>query len=112
MAIVAPILVLLLIGIVEVARIATTQFIIEHAVQETVRLGITGATDSQLVSRAQGVASTLDPASLTVTITPSGSRTSGQDLTVKISYPYHVMLLSRYLGTQLQLSAQLTARVE
>lgn len=112
MAIVAPILILLLIGVVEIARLATTQLAIEHTVRETVRLGITGATDSQLVSRAQTVAGALDPSRLTVTISPSGSRTSGQDVTVSVSYPYQVMVLSRFLGAQVQLQAQLTARVE
>ena len=112
MALVLPILIWLLIGLVDVARMANAVITLQHATREAVRLGITGAADSEVTERAQLTATTLDPATLTITITPAGSRTTGSDITVKLDYKYKVLALMGIIGSEVPLSATLTSRVE
>lgn len=112
MALVLPILIWLLIGLVDIARVANATLLLNHAAREAVRLGITGATDTQIVDRAFATAPTLDLERFTVTISPVGFRAPGADLTVSLQYNYKVLALMGIMGTDLPLSTQLTARVE
>jgi Flp pilus assembly protein TadG len=112
LALVLPILIWLLVGMVDVARMANAYLIIQHASREAVRLGITGAADSLVAQRALDSAVTLDTTQLTISITPAGTRTTGSDITVTVNYNYHVLALMGIIGTDIPLSAQLTARVE
>lgn len=112
MAMVLPLLIWLLVGLVDVARMANAYLIIQHASREAVRLGITGASDSSVAQRALAASTTLDTTRLTVTISPSGTRNTGSDVTVRINYSYQVLALMGIIGTEVPLTAQLTARVE
>jgi len=112
MALVLPILIWLLVGLVDVARMANSVVILQHAAREAVRMGITGATDSEVTDRAHLAATTLDTAALTITIAPAGSRTTGSDITVTIDYKYKVLALMGVIGSEVPLSATLTSRVE
>lgn len=112
MALVLPILIWLLIGLVDIARAANAVLIMNHATREAVRLGITGATDTQIVERAKATAPTLELDRFTVTVSPAGYRAPGSDLTVSLQYNYKVLALMGIMGTELPLSTQLIARVE
>lgn len=112
MALVLPILIWLLIGLVDIARMANAYLIIQHASREAVRLGITGASDTQIAQRALAQSTTLDRTRLTITVTPTGSRTTGSDVTVAIRYHYKVLALMGIIGTDVPLATQLSARVE
>lgn len=112
MALVLPILIWLLIGLVDVARMASAFLIVQHASREAVRLGITGATDSQVAARAVATSASLDPALLTIAVSPAGIRTTGSDITVTVSYKYKVLALMGIIGSEVPLSSKLTARVE
>jgi len=112
MALVLPILIWLLIGLVDIARMANAYLIIQHASREAVRLGITGASDTQVIERAVAQSTTLDATRLTVTVTPAGTRTTGSDINVAIQYQYRVLALMGIIGTDVPLATRLTARVE
>lgn len=112
MALVLPILIWLLVGLVDVARMVSAVLIVQHASREAIRLGITGATDTQVAARALTMAATLDTTRLTVTVAPAGVRTTGSDMSVTVSYSYKVMSLMTFIGTDVPLSAKLVARVE
>jgi Flp pilus assembly protein TadG len=112
MALVLPILIWLMLGMVDVARMANTFLIIQHASREAVRLGVTGASDDQVATRVFAVAPTLDPSLMTVAISPAGVRTTGSDITVKIDYRYPVLAIMAFVGAEVPLTASLTARVE
>jgi hypothetical protein len=112
MALVLPILIWLLIGLVDIARVANAVLIMNHATREAVRLGITGASDSEIVERARATAPTLDLDRFTVTVSPMGYRAPGADLTISLQYDYKVLALMGIMGTDLSLSTQLIARVE
>lgn len=112
MALVLPILIWLLVGLVDVARMASAVLIVQHSAREAVRLGITGATDMEVGMRAMDTSATLDPALLVVKVEPAGTRTTGSDITVTVTYSYKVLALMGIIGSEVPLSAQLIARVE
>lgn len=112
MALVLPVLIWLLIGTVDIARMANAYLTVQHAAREAVRLGITGATDAAVTQRALDAAAGLDPTSLTVSVTPAGLRPTGTDVTVTVSYQYSVLALMGIIGDDVPLQGSLTARVE
>jgi Flp pilus assembly protein TadG len=112
MAMMVPVLIFILVAIVEVGRMMTTFLTVEHVTREALRLGITGATDTQIQSRVTTLVPSLSSANMTVTITPAGTRASGTDLTVNITYNYQLLPLFHFLGTSVPLQGSLTARME
>jgi Flp pilus assembly protein TadG len=111
-ALVVPILIWLLVGLVDVARMVNAVFIIQHSAREGVRLGVTGASDTEVVDRAVMVAATLDTSQLAVTVSPAAPRSTGSDIAVTVTYNYKVMALMGIIGTDVPLGTQLVARVE
>lgn len=112
MALVLPILIWLLVGMVDIARMSNAYLTIQHASREAVRLGVTGVSDTAVGDRARSSAVALDPAMLTVTITPRGAKSTGSDITVAVRYRYKVLALMGIIGSEVPLQASLTARVE
>lgn len=112
MALVLPMLIWLLVGMVDVARIASSVLLVQHAAREGLRLGVTGASDSQIALRVLNVAPTLEPTLVTISVSPAGVRTTGSDVTVTVGYRYKVLALMGIIGTEVPLGAGLTARVE
>lgn len=112
MAVVLPILLMLLLGLVDVARMANAYLTVQHAAREAVRTGSTGASNAQVTQRAQSSLGALDPNRVTISITPSGSRTSGGDITVTITYRYQFLVALGYAGAEMNLTGRLTGRVE
>jgi hypothetical protein len=89
MALVLPILLLLLFGIVEFGRLLHAQLQLQHAAREGARLGITGAPDADIEQRVFEAAPTLDPARLSVLIAPPpDQRQRGASLIVTLDYTF------------------------
>lgn len=89
MALVLPVLLLVLLGIVEFGRLLHAQLQLQHAAREGVRLGITGAPDADIEQRVLDAAPTLDPARLSVLIAPpADQRQRGASLTVTLEYTF------------------------
>lgn len=112
MALVLPILILILVGIVDVGRMMNTYLSVTHAAREALRLGITGASDAQVEQRAVDVTPTLDHAKMTVEVAPAGVHPSGSDLTVTVTYTYHTVSGLGLVATDVPLTSQFTGRVE
>lgn len=115
LALIVPILIFLVLGVVEFGRVFNAYMTIQHAAREGARLGILGASDNEIRNRVLENAVSLDPSLVSVAIAPSsGSRTSGTILTVYVSYNFRVLmpLLSSVLGTSIPISAALSMRVE
>ncbi len=84
-ALVLPILILLVFGVVEFGRAYNAQVTLTHAAREGVReLAIT-QNSSSASTKAVDAAVSLDPTDLTVT---ASSCTAGTDATLSVSYPF------------------------
>lgn len=114
-AIILPILLLLIMGIIEFGLIMNSYLTIQNASREGARIGIVGAADSDIRNRIISDSPNLQTADLTINITPGeGSRSSGDTITVAIYYNYHLVtpIISSLLNNSLILKAQTSMRME
>lgn len=112
MAIILPVLLWLLVGLVDVARMANAVLTVQYAAREAVRAGITGASDVVVEQRARESIVSLESDRVSVSVSPAGARTTGTALTVTVSYRYTFLALFGAAGTDVPLQSQLTGRVE
>ncbi|OAA93725.1 TadE/TadG family type IV pilus assembly protein [Clostridium coskatii] len=114
-AIILPILLLIVMGIVQFGMVVNSYITIENASREGARAGIIGSTDQEIQYLIVTTSPNLDPKNLTVTITPSeSSRRSGDSLIVKVTYKYNltVPIISSLFNNVIVLNGQTTMRVE
>lgn len=114
-AIILPILLLLVMGIIEFGLIFNAYLTIQNASREGARYGITGASDADIVSLVRSDCSALQSTYLTVNVTPAeGSRITGDTLVVSVSYSYHMVtpIISSLFSNVVVLNAQTSMRME
>jgi Flp pilus assembly protein TadG len=110
LALVLPLVLLLLLGMVQLGLLVRDQILVVHAAREAAReAAVDPAGDA--ASRAAAASSTLDGARLTVTT--SGRGAAGSRVRVEVAYraPTRVPLVGAALG-DLTLRASATMRVE
>lgn len=115
LALILPVLVLLLVGLLQVGLIMEDFLQLQTATEEGARAAMLGESDAQIAQAVDQSAPRLDPNSLTVTVTPtSADRTPGTEVTVTTDYPItiDIPLLQSLLGSGIQLSSQVTMRME
>jgi len=114
-AIILPIILLLIMGIVQFGMMINSYLAIQYAAREGARAGIVGSTDSEIKNLITADSPSLDSSKLTVTITPAlSNRKSGDTLTVKISYSYNLTIpvISSIFKNSIILSSQTSMRIE
>jgi Flp pilus assembly protein TadG len=96
-ALIVPLLILLLFGIVDFGRIFHAYLTIDHAGREAARAASIGKDDTQVkstaVTDAVGISLTTDR----VVISPNGTRVSGNDVSITITYP--ITFLTPVIGS-------------
>ncbi|HZG58584.1 TadE/TadG family type IV pilus assembly protein [Paenibacillus sp.] len=114
-ALVAPLLLLLVFGILDLGRYFYAHLSLQLTAQETVRLGGLGRSDEELRTFAAAHFGTGGASALTVTIEPGdASRDSGDYVTVTLEQPFAFVtpLANELLSTVANVSATSTIRVE
>lgn len=114
-ALVLPVLLLLLAGILDIGRMMFSYEHLQMAAQETVRLGGLGDNDQTIINFADNYEKLGDPKNLTVNITPKDTvRHSGDYVTVTLKYPFtfYTPLISKFFPNPYYLKTQSTIRVE
>ncbi|MCA0983416.1 pilus assembly protein [Halobacillus yeomjeoni] len=115
MALVLPVLLLLLVGIVDVGRLIYFYSHMHLAAQETVRLGGLGEGDAEMRQFARNYVSFQDSSSLAVDISPEeAGRESGEYVSVQLSYPFKPVtpFADQIFTSPLQIQTDSTIRVE
>jgi Flp pilus assembly protein TadG len=118
MALILPILLMLLFGIVEFGRIFNTYMIVTDLSREGARLGAVGDNDATIHTSVDSFAtgSGLNSANITVTITPTaaGTRARGTSVQVQVSYPVDIIapVIGTVIGDPYIVTSQTTMRVE
>lgn len=115
MALILPLLLLILLGIVETGRIFHSYLVVTEVARDAVRYVSIGAADSAVDEAIQEDIGTLDSARLTYTITPPPhQRRSGQPVTVRVEYPVQLItpVLSSLLPNPLVVESAVTMRKE
>ena len=115
MALVLPLFLLLLFSVTEMGRIGYAYVTVGNAARAGGRAATIGGTDTTINSSIKNAAVSLDPASLTITITPQQvQRTSGQTVTVQVSYPVQLIipLISNVIPNPFIVSSSTIMRIE
>jgi len=115
LALILPVLLLLIFGIVEFSRVFSTQLLITSSAREAAREAAVGASDATIVLSAENSASILDSSKMTVTISPDEStRIRGDSVTVRIAYPVKIYapIISSLIGDPYTVSSEIAMRVE
>lgn len=114
-ALVLPLLLLLICGIVDAGRLLFAYESLNMTAQEAVRLSGLGRTDAEVTAYARNHVRVGDGSHMNVQFTPTDpkGRMSGQDVTVTLTYslPLITPLISSIMPTPV-LSASSTIRVE
>lgn len=114
-AIILPILLLLIMGILQFGMLINNYLSLENSSREGARLGIVGGTNTDIQNIVMKTSPTLDSSALTITITPSeGNRKSGDTLTINLTYSYNltIPIISSLFNNTVMLNAQTSMRIE
>jgi Flp pilus assembly protein TadG len=116
-----PVFLFVLFAIVDFGRAYSINVTITNATREGARLGITGATSAQIVSRTQSAAASYNDPNLTVNVNNAQGPT-GSDVTVTAVYQYsfltplaalvHLLPGSGSIGSGLTLNYSAVMRIE
>ncbi len=114
-AIVLPLVLLLLMGIIDFGFLFNNYIILSNASREAARKGSLGATDAEIVQLIQGNAQSLDPTRLAIEIYPPQSqRFHGSEIRVTLQYENKLItpFIGSLLGDDITLRGQMIMRVE
>lgn len=111
MALVLPVLVLLLLGIIDLGRILFHEQAVTAAARDAARYASVGATDTQIGQALQADMSPIGTATWSVQPDP---RVSGNPVTISVTNAVYIMdpVMSAFLGPVYQVHATVTMRVE
>ncbi|MDS0525888.1 pilus assembly protein [Clostridium sp. SHJSY1] len=114
-AIILPILLILVMGILQFGMMLNSYLAIENATREGARAGIVGKSDFEIKNMIIAMSPSLDPQNIVITINPTeNSRKSGDTLVVKITYNYEltVPIISSLFNNVIVLNGQTSMRIE
>ena len=90
-ALVLPVLILLLFGIIDFSRILHASLTMDHAGREAARAASIGKTDTEVNATAVNNASSISLPADKVVISPTGTKDSGSNVTITITYPVNFL---------------------
>ena len=118
MALILPLLLLLLFGIIEFGRVMSAGIIVTHGARDGARYGAVGATDSEIVTRIQTKSAAVlydaeDPTKLSIEIERTGP-VKGGDIQVKVSYKVtlYMPLIPEITGNPVTVAGTSVMRIE
>jgi hypothetical protein len=114
-ALVLPLIVLILTGIIDFGFLFSNYLQISNAARDAARSAAIGMLDSDINVLITNMTPTLVPEDRTVTITPpEGSRVKGEEVKVSISYDYHLLtpVISSIVPNPITLNADTSMRME
>jgi Flp pilus assembly protein TadG len=114
-AVVLPVILLLVLGIVQFGMLLNTYLSLTNAAREGARAGVVGGTNYEITETIIKTSPSLNPGKMTIIPTPSeGYRNSGGTLTVGIDYNYEltVPIISSLFNNNIVLRAQTSMRIE
>ena len=114
-ALVLPILLLLVMGIIEFSFIFANYLAMSNASREAARAISLGNTDTVAEQRIYDVASILEKSRLSIDIDPvGGTRTQGDMVTVSLVYEYNFLtpIMDGLFSQEFKLQTSVTMRVE
>jgi len=110
-----PVFLLLLLGMVDLSRVISANFVLDNAARSAARVGVISNSDSDIITAIENGTDSLNPGAITYTIIPTeGTRGPGDQLTVEINYTVDILtpIVSNVLGDSIPISGKTIMRVE
>lgn len=113
-ALVLPVLLLLLLGMIEFGRFYNAWLMVTHASREGARTSSLGGSTSQVELRVDGVMESYDLSRIAVVISPSGAKSRGDMVRVRVTYTMDPLtpMVGALTGGAVQLRSETVMRVE
>lgn len=114
-ALVLPIIILILMGIIDFGLMFNNYLIVSNASRDAARNAVVGKSDIETKALIADMTSTLDQAKLKITIYPIDSmRKKGDQISIKIEYDNSLLtpIISAIIPTPVKLTAKTTMRME
>ena len=115
-ALVLPIILILLTGIIDFGLLFNNYLMVSNASREGARSAVTGSTNEQIRAAVNTVAASLDPDRLTITIFPDllVDRSTGVAVAVTVKYNYSMVtpIIAALVPGPFQLKTSTTMRCE
>ncbi|MCX7923419.1 MAG: pilus assembly protein [Clostridia bacterium] len=114
-ALILPIIVLILMGIIDFGLLFNNYIVITNASREGARSAAIGKTDSNIVSSVINATTTLEQSQIRVTIYPAESvRKKGDEVTVTVQYDNSLLtpVISAIVPNPVRLTSRTVMRVE
>lgn len=115
MALVLPLFLLLLFGVIEMGRVGYAYISVINAAREGGRVATIGGTDLEIKNSIKNAATALDSMNLTIIVNPhEDNRQSGQEVTVDVTYPVQLVIpiISNVIPNPVIVSSSIVMRVE
>ena len=115
-ALVLPILLLILTGIIDFGLLFNNYLVVSNASREGARRAAVGSTNTQITAVVHSVAASLDISKITITITPdqAANRSTGVSVAVEVKYEYSMItpIIAAIVPGPFQLKTSTTMRCE
>jgi len=115
MALVLPIIIVLLMGMVEFSRIFGSYLLVAHASREGARMASIGRTDAEIKANITSKVNILDVSNLQIILTPGeNSRVTGEDVKVSVKYKLviYAPVISSIVSNPFEMEVNTYMRVE
>lgn len=112
-AIILPVLLLLVVGMMEFGLVINQYMVVAEAAREGARSAALGGTDANVISTSKNAASQIDKGELEVSITPP-VRTRGSSVTVTVTNPVNTItsLMKPFFPSGFKVNGSAVMRVE
>jgi Flp pilus assembly protein TadG len=91
-ALIMPLLLMMLMGMVEMGRLSNAYLAVTHAARHGARYGAVGGSNSEIIDKVKYAAVPLNVDNLSVTISPETNRLTGNDLSITVAYPIELII--------------------
>lgn len=113
-ALIVPVLLLLVLGIMEFSMVIHQYMVVAGASREGARAAALGDSNDAVEAAVQNAATGLDSTKLIVTPVPSPTRTQGEAVTVTVTYPFKPItpLIGAFFSEDYRIKGVTVMRVE
>lgn len=114
MALLLPVLLMILLGILEFGRVYGAYMIISNAARDGARVGSVGGTTTQIYTTVINDTSALNTSDINVLTSTTGSGDRGDSITVTVGYDIQIMapFLGIVVDNPMYLEVDMTMRIE
>lgn len=114
MALLLPVLLMILLGILEFGRIYSAYMVISNAARDAARVGSVGGSSAQIYTSVTTTTASLKADDVTLVISTTGTGGRGDAITVNVGYDIPIMapFLGIVVDNPMHLEADMTMRIE